>query len=208
MDYLTNLQRDVLKEIGNVGSGNAATSMSKLMNQEVALNAPGLKIIPFEEVVEMLGGAETPVAANMFRIESGAPGIVFFILSIQEADIVVKRFTNQSIFNENNEPNELAVSALQEFANILTGSYLSALSDFTGLKMKPSIPFTSIDMAGAVISEGILEISQRLDYAIVIDTVLVGKEAANQKISGQFLFLPYPDSFSKIFHSLGIDRYE
>ncbi|MDY0396392.1 chemotaxis protein CheC [Virgibacillus halophilus] len=172
MKKLTNMQRDALREIGNIGSGNAATSMAKMMQNKVEMAVPDLKIIAFEEVMDMLGGAETTVVANMFRINGNAPGTVFLIMSLEEADSIAQHFSGLELFDCQDDPEPLGVSAIQEFANILTSAYVSALADFTGLHMQPSVPLISIDMAGAVISQGLVEISQANDYAIIIDTVM------------------------------------
>ena len=97
------------------------------------------------------------------------------------------------------------LSALQELGNILAGSYLSSLSDFTGLNLYPSVPATSIDMLGAIISYGFIELSQFSDYVIVIDTAL--NETNNEiveRVDGHFFLLPDPESFDIIFQSLGV----
>ncbi|MFD2208849.1 chemotaxis protein CheC [Virgibacillus halophilus] len=205
MKKLTNMQRDALREIGNIGSGNAATSMAKMMQNKVEMAVPDLKIIAFEEVMDMLGGAETTVVANMFRINGNAPGTVFLIMSLEEADSIAQHFSGLELFDCQDDPEPLGVSAIQEFANILTSAYVSALADFTGLHMQPSVPLISIDMAGAVISQGLVEISQANDYAIIIDTVMnVPAKKGMVQSNGQFLLLPDPDSLPKIFSALGI----
>ena len=99
----------------------------------------------------------------------------------------------------------MALSALQELGNILAGSYLSALSDFTGLDLYPSVPAISIDMLGAILSYGFLELSHYSDIAIVIDTALIDANDDDQMgVEGHFLLIPDPQSFDIIFHSLGV----
>ena len=96
------------------------------------------------------------------------------------------------------------MSCLQELGNILSGSYLSALSDFTNLNIYPSVPSLTIDMVGATLSFGLLELSQVSDYAIVIDTVLEKEGNLFETINGHFFLLPDPNSFDVIFNSLGV----
>ena len=62
MDFLDGMQLDVLKEIGNIGAGNAATSLSKLLSRRVGMNVPEVKLIQFNQVEMVVGGAETLVA--------------------------------------------------------------------------------------------------------------------------------------------------
>lgn len=209
MNNLTNVQMDVLREVGNIGAGNAATSMSKLINKKIEMQIPSVNIVSFNEAIEMIGGAETPIAGIMIHIFGDVPGKVYFILTIEEAEFLVKRITGKSSFNllSGEELNDFLISALKEAGNILTGSYISALSDFTGLSMHPSVPFLSIDMAGAVLSESLIEVSQVTDYALIIDTKMNDGESTNST-HGNFLFLPNPESFTKIFEALGIAENE
>lgn len=206
---LSPVQMDVLQEIGNIGSGNAATSMSKLLNKKVDMHVPSVKVIAFNDVMEMVGGPEILIVAIMIRIKGNAPGTVFFILTLPEAANIVRQITAEPefvIFGDT-PPSELALSSLQEVGNILAGSYLSALSDFTGINMQPSVPLLSIDMAGAILTEGLIELSQVMDYAIIIDTTINELDLATG-INGKFLLLPDPESFDQIFGALGISEYE
>src|SRR5690625_7461407 len=111
------------------------------------------------------------------------------------------------IIFENGEPNELAISVLQESANILTGAYLSAISDFTNIKMATTVPFLSIDMAAATLVTGLVELSNVTDYAITIETTLAD-DASEGGASGQFLLIPDPPAIPKLIHDLGIDYSE
>lgn len=212
MDFrngLSLVQMDVLQEIGNIGAGNAATAMSKLVNKKIDMYVPSVKVIAFDDVMEMIGGPENLIIAIMIRIHGNAPGTVFFILTVPEAENLVRQITSESkfvIFGDK-PPSELAVSALQEVGNILAGSYLSALSDFTGINMQPSVPSLSIDMAGAIITEGLLELSQVMDYAIIIDTTINEVDSSNG-VNGKFFLLPDPQSFDQIFKALGINDHE
>lgn len=211
MDPLTQLSHtklDVLREIGNIGAGNAATSMSKLINKKIDMKVPSVNVTGFNEAVDMIGGPEKPIVAILIYIQGAAPGSVYFILSIEEANRLLNEVTagDESLLS-GEEPNEFAISALQETGNILAGSYLSALSDFTHINMQPSIPYLSIDMAGATLTEGFLETSMESDYVIVIDTKIKDFENVNG-IHGQFFLLPDPDAFAKLFQALGMDYHE
>ncbi|WP_106497604.1 chemotaxis protein CheC [Lentibacillus sp. Marseille-P4043] len=206
---LSYVQLDVLREIGNIGAGNAATSMSKLLDTKVDMQVPAVEVVAFDEVMDMIGGPEELIVAIFIRIQGPAPGTVYFILTKDEAEYLVRAVTSdpEFILNDVEQPNELAISALLEVGNILAGSYLSALSDFTNINMQPSVPSLSIDMAGAILTVGLLELSQVTDYAIIIDTK-INQQLAENGIRGHFLLLPDPSSFGRIFASLGIDDHE
>ncbi|MNV90376.1 CheY-P phosphatase CheC [compost metagenome] len=99
------------------------------------------------------------------------------------------------------ELGEMELSALSEIGNILAGSYLSSLADFTSLSMYPTVPALAMDMAGAILSYGLLQFGQMGDDALLIDTTFF--EGKNE-IEGQFFLIPDPESFPKIFKSLGV----
>ncbi|WP_067838538.1 chemotaxis protein CheC [Amphibacillus sediminis] len=205
IESLTDYQIDTLKEIGNIGAGNAATSLSMLLNRKVDMHVPAVRVVDYNEMMELAGGPETIIAAVFLRIEGDAPGNMFFVLSPEEANGFVKQMTGLTEFSITDaEPNDMALSALQEMGNILAGSYLSALSDFINVLLQPSVPLLTIDMAGAILAEGLLELSQVSDYAIIIETIIDDQEDHNQPIRGHFFLLPDPDSFPKIFNQLGV----
>ncbi|WP_257350025.1 chemotaxis protein CheC [Pseudalkalibacillus decolorationis] len=204
-EQFTDFHKDVLKEIGNIGAGNAATALSKLVHKSVDMSVPSVELVPFNEVTELIGGAEMVVAATFLRVSGDAPGNMFFILSITEAVHLTQQLTgDQSITEETILDLEISRSALQETGNILAGSYLSSFSDFTGLKLAPSVPFLTVDMVAAVLSHGLIEMSQVSDFAIIIDTQLIDSQRNKTGVEGHFLLLPDPESFQTIFQALGV----
>ncbi|GAE36050.1 chemotaxis protein CheC [Halalkalibacter akibai] len=196
---------DVLKEIGNIGAGHAATALSQILNQTIDMSVPAVRIVSFQDLPEQIGGADTEVAAIFLRIEGEAPGSIFYISQIKEAEKLIQRLTKDSHFQLEDPPfNELGISAFLEVGNILAGSYLSSLADFTNLLLQPSVPGFTVDMVGAILNYGLIPLSEVSDYAIVIDTEMMelGPEAG--KIRGHFFLLPDPQSFNEIFTALGV----
>ncbi len=209
---LTFTQKDFLKEIGNIAAGNATTAMSTLINERMTMDIPSVKMITINELMEEIGGPEKLVVTNFFRISGELPGTVYFVLTLEEAEFLIKKVTmndSMRIFDceDDIEPNEMAISVLEEVANIITGAYLSAISDFTQIKMAASVPYLSIDMAAATLVTGLIELSNVTDYAITIESSLAD---GNKKgmTSGQFLLIPDPPSIPKLFRALGIEENE
>jgi chemotaxis protein CheC len=203
MDVFKNFREsnmDVLKEIGNIGAGNAATALSLMLNKPIDMSVPKVRILGFEEVSDVVGGAEQIVVAIFLRVEGDAPGNLFFILSIESAKSLLRRLAGINV-SENDTFNEMELSALNEIGNILSGSYLSSLADFTNLSMYPTVPSLAIDMAGAILSYGLLQYGDMGDVALLIDTKFL---EGDQVVDGQFFLIPDPESFSKIFKSLGV----
>lgn len=199
---LSRIQLDALKEIGNIGAGNAATSMARLMQKRIDMDVPSVDIVTFDEMIDIIGGSEQLIVSMYFKITGEAPGIVYFIFTLEEAETLIgQMFTEDRRLFKSDHIDELAISALQESGNILTSAYLSALADFIKLSMQPSIPYLSVDMAGAVLTAGLTELLHISDYAIVINTAIGD---ANIGLNGHFFYLPNPETLPKIFFALGI----
>jgi chemotaxis protein CheC len=203
---ITDMHLDVLKEVGNIGAAHAATSLSQLLDRKIDMYVPNVKLVSFDEMFDLAGGAETIVAGIFLRIEGDLSGSMFFVLALESANHFIRRLIGDETFDFAS-PNisEMGISAMQELGNILSGSYLSALSDFTGLKIYPTVPSLSVDMVGAIVSFGLIEVSQYSDEVIVIDTQICeeGIDGASS-VNGHFFLLPDPSSYTTIFRSLGV----
>lgn len=198
--HFKDFKMDVLKEVGNIGAGNAATALSQLLNKPIDMAVPKVQLLNFEEITDKVGGAEELVYAVFLRVEGEAPGNLFFILSPEAAMNLLNRVAGIEI-SDKMELGEMELSALSEIGNILAGSYLSSLADFTSLSMYPTVPALAMDMAGAILGYGLLQFGQMGDDALLIDTTFF--EGQNE-IEGQFFLIPDPESFPKIFKSLGV----
>lgn len=194
------LQMDVLKEIGNIGSGNATTALSNLLNRPVNMTVPSVQIMDFNDVTEIYGGAEEVVVGIFLRVVGDAEGNMFFIISQESAKKLLYNFVGLEVESDDYF-SDMEISALSEIGNILTGSYLSSLSDFTKLNMVPSVPALSIDMTGAILSYGLLQYGRMGDQALFIDTKFLEGE---HEIEGHFFLIPDPDSIDIIFNALGV----
>ncbi|AIF66396.1 chemotaxis protein CheY [Terribacillus saccharophilus] len=206
---ITEDQLDALKEAGNIGAGNAATALSTLLRQDIDMKVPAVRICHFNELIESIGGAELPLAAIYLRVQGDAPGNMFFLLQPAEAELFVHYITgNESFSWSNTSHDDINLSALHEMGNILAGSYLSAISDFAKVNMQPSVPQISVDMGGAILANGLIEIAEESDYTVVIDTVIALNDPNQQQhmVEGKFLLLLHPEAFGHLFRALGVEE--
>ncbi len=203
---ISDMHLDVLKEIGNIGAAHAATSLSELLQRKIDMHVPKVALVSFDDMFELAGGSENVVVGIFLRIEGDLSGSMFFVLPIDSANRFIRRLIGNPQFDflTPESIDEIGVSAMQELGNILSGSYLSALSDFTGLKIFPTVPSLSVDMVGAIVSFGLIEVSHYSDEVIVIDTKIVEEEENDKSVDGHFFLLPDPPSYITIFKSLGV----
>jgi chemotaxis protein CheC len=200
LDKVNFIQIDVLKEVGNIGSGNAATALSKMINKRIDMGVPEVKVLEFKDVNEMLGSAETNVVGVMLSVFGDISGFIIFILEEVDAKRLLQILMGQ-IGEECDDFCEIQISALKELGNILTGSYLSALSTLTSLNIVASVPQIAIDMVGAIISVPAIELGKTGESVLYIETEFNDGE---DKVTGDFLLIPDVDSYDILLRALGV----
>ena len=193
------LHFDVLKEIANIGAGNATTALSKMLSTKVDMKVPCIQFMEFKELAEGIGGAENIVVGILLTLDTGIEGMMMFVLESDSAEAIVNLLMGKS--GKLDEFSEMDLSALQEIGNIIAGSYLSAISAFTNMTITASVPYLSIDMAGAILSVPAIEFSKISDKALLIETEFGDKDTI---INGYFILIPTLDAFTTIFSALGL----
>lgn len=199
-DRLQAIHLDVLKEIGNIGVGNAATSLSQMIGKKIDMEVPQAAVSNLNQLIQVLGDDEEVVVCISLEVTGDTSANVFFILKEQSSLQLVDRLMGLAP-GTYKELDDTGQSALQEVGNILTGSILNAMSSMTNLKMLSSVPAFANDMLGAVLSAALLERGYFDDMALIIETRFYDEDVA---IDGYFFMLPQDDSLDKIFISVGV----
>lgn len=194
-----NIIIDVLREIGNIGAGNAATSLAKMIDKKIDMKVPVVKLLDFDEVPDLLGGPENVVCGIFFKLEGDITGSIMFVLDQPSAlnlvDLLMPR--------DNSEFDEFTVSALKEIGNILSGSYIASLSGLTNLQIKISVPALAIDMAGAILSVPAIHFGQLSDNVLIIQNEFIETLEA-KSVDGYFFLIPDLESYEVLLGSLGV----
>lgn len=190
---------DVLREIGNIGAGNAATSLANMINKKVDMKVPVVSLLEFGEVPEILGGAENVVVGIFFKFEGDITGSIMFVLEQSSALNLV----NLLMPMDTKEFDELTTSALKEIGNILAGAYIASLSGLTNLNVKISVPAMCVDMAGAILSVPAIEFGLMADQVMIIKNEFV-EEMTSDSVDGYFFLIPDIDSYDRLLGSLGV----
>lgn len=199
LDNMDNMQFDVLKEIGNIGAGNATTALSTMINSKVDMNVPKVDLLELKELPDMLGGAEEIVVGILITLEGEINGMMMFMMDQISACRIVNILMGKNSVLE--EFTEMEYSALREIGNIIAGAYLSSLSTLTGIKINASIPYMSIDMAGAILSVPAIEFGKVGDKALIIETQFTKDDS---DVNGYFILIPTLESYDVILKSLGL----
>ncbi|ETA67233.1 MAG: chemotaxis protein CheC [Methanolobus sp.] len=194
---LSELQVSALREIVNIGVGNAVTSLSKMIETGVKIEVPDFKVELIEDVPEVLGGAANVVSGVIMHVNGDIEGYIMMMLPEEAAQTICEIITHE----ENTDIlTPLNQSLLEEVGHILAGSYVSSLSDFLGLNIRISTPMQTFDMLGAIIDQILIEMSQKVEHALLFDTMFI---IQGNRTDGFFLTMFDPDSMDTI-----IDRIE
>jgi len=200
-EELSDIHIDVLKELGNIGAGNAATSLSKLLNDNVNIRIPSVKITDFDTAVNSLGGAEAMTVGVLLNFSNEANGMIMFLLSMEDAKNITRIILCEEEGCEDDGLNEIKLSAIREIGNILGSSYVSSIALLTGLKINVSVPYIAIDMAGALLSVPVIQ------FGAVGDKVLFIEErfSTNQgDLNGEIIMFAEVETLRTIMHRLGL----
>ena len=189
---------DVLKELANIGVGNAVTSLSTMLNEEkINMDVPSARLVLLQDVPELLGGAELPVAGVYIGSSGDADLTILFVLPLDSGVNLISTLVPGS----NGLFDEMGISVLTEVGNILTTSYLNALSFMTNLLLIPNPPEVAVDMSGAIISTIMAEKYMVEDEVVLLSTAL---KSMKTRIEGHILIFPDAGALKKIFTLLGI----
>lgn len=189
---------DVLKELGNIGAGNATTALAQMLQCKVDMKVPQVKLLEFSEIGDLMGGEEQIMAGIYLCVEGDITGSIMFLLEKGAARHLVSKLMGMELPTE--EFGEIEVSALKEIGNIITGAYLNSLSTLTNLKIYPSVPDLTIDMAGAILSVPAIEFGTLGDKILLIQTQFTD----DCELDGYFILVPDLESYAKILAALGL----
>jgi len=196
---------DVFKEIGNIGAGNAASALAGVLNRRISMTVPDASVVPFNNIINVLEGPETLVAGMLIDISGDLNGYILLLLGMKDAMAMVSQAL-ESPMRDITAPDftltDMERDTLTEITNIIVGSFLSAISSFTGLRIIPTVPQIAVDMLGAIISIATIE------YGKVGDTVLFLKTQFNDlagDISGHFFLIPDYNSYKILIEALGLE---
>lgn len=188
---------DVLKELVNIGVGNAVTSLSKMLGEEkIDMDIPVATLVPLQDVPDLLGGGEVAVAGVYIQSTGDVRLTILLVLSLDSASNLIKSL----LPGAKGDLDEMGISVLVEVGNILTSSYLNAISVMADLQLLPSPPQIAVDMSGAIISTVMAENHLIDDEVVLLRTTLSTMES---RIDGNIFILPDGDALEKIFSLLG-----
>ena len=199
---LSDLERDALREVANIGAGHAATALSQMTGSKIMISVPQVSIRALEDVATLVGPPDTVIAGVLMHVMGDFTGRTLVVLEERSARALCTLLLRRP------PPSPTGFDAMQqstikETGNILCSAYLNALSDFLGMMLLPSVPALVVDLAGAVLTTAYLNFGHDRDTVFCVETDF-RIEGSNESLTGQFLLLPDPPSLSAIFDAIRI----
>ncbi|RAO98911.1 hypothetical protein PW5551_07485 [Petrotoga sp. 9PW.55.5.1] len=201
-DELNEEKLDTLKEIGNIGTGNAATSISNMLAKKIDITVPSVEILPVSKLWEEFKNPEEITAGSMVEIEGDLHGAILFLLGIEET----KEFLELLMLprpSDLTQLDEMSSSAIGEIGNIICSSYISAISNFTGLNIHSMPPRVTVDMLTAIVSESSLMITGGEDFVILIRTDITIEEHSGN-VKGFLIYISDEKNVEELLKTLGM----
>lgn len=201
---LNAIQMDFLRELENIGAGNAATALANMLDRQIGLNVPNACFCDFSKMHEVLGGAEQLVTGSLVEMCGDLRGAILFVQTLNDSRKLSKALLYTMGVEESDEPefpSEMQRSALMEIANILCGAYVNAIASLTDLYINCSVPGFAIDMAGAMMNLPAAMYGTFGDTVLLLETVFVDHD---EYISGHFFLIPDIESHDLLMQKMGI----
>ena len=200
-DELSSLELDTLKEIGSIGTGNAATSLSALIGMPVRIQMPEVRIMGYNEAIEWIGGPEEITAGVLVGMGGQISGIMLSVQQLEFVNLVLETMLGKTVADYT-ELQEMEHSALTEVGNIMISTFINALSGLAGIDIDLTVPAFTVDMQGAIMAVPMAEYGGQSDYIMTIggDFICNGK-----KIPCRLLLSPDIRSLNFLLRKLGVD---
>ena len=188
---------NALTELGNIGAGNATTSLSVMLNSKLTMSPPKVDIYDFNSLESILGGPDATVMGVLSTIGGDMNAMILFVVGMEDAENLVKALMGDEV----EWHSEIGISAIGEIANIIIGSYVASLETLTGMKMRYTQPESCIDMAGAILSVPCIEFGKISDKALLINSQF---KAGEKEVDGYIMMMSEVHSFDALLNKLGI----
>ena len=203
-DELSSLEIDTLREIGSIGTGNAATSLSALIGMPVRIQQPEVRIMEYNEAIEWIGGPEPITAGALVGMSGQLSGIMLSVQQMDFVNLVLESMMGKTI-QDYMELEELERSALIEVGNIMISTFINALSGLAGIEINLTVPAFTVDMQGAIMAVPMAEYGGQSNYIMTIggNFICNGKE-----IPCRLLLSPDIRSLNFLLRKLGVNSGE
>lgn len=200
LENLDDLHISVLTEIGNIGSGNAATALASLLNTMVDIEIPSIQLIDFDQVSDYLGGGDQPAIGVTITLEGDVQGMMLQIMQKEFASRLINTFYEKDL-SSLDDITDMDLSVVREMANITTAAYVNSISTMTDTYINITPPVDYKDTIAHIISIPTAEFATLGKKVLFIDERFC---IANTEIKSSMILILELSSMSTLFEKLGL----
>lgn len=202
-DYneLSSLELDTLREIGSIGTGNAATALSELIGQEVRIQDPEVRIMEYNEAIDWIGGPEEITAGVLVRLSKQINGIMLSVQKLDFVNLVLESMMGKSV-EDYLGLHEMESSALIEVGNIMISTFINALTGLSDIQVDLTVPAFTVDMQGAIMAVPMAAYGGQSNYIMTIGGKFI---CNNAEVPCRLLMSPDLRSLEFLLRKLGVD---
>ena len=205
VNLLSDIEKDLLGEIGNISMGSASTALYQIINQKVNITTPVVSITTLKEIKETF---ETPTVVLDVEYTSGIIGRNILIIKTEDAAVIANLMMGGDGIVENHELSEIEISAVQEAMNQMIGSAATSMATMFSREVNISPPISKIwsnseDALSSEIPEdqAIVRVNFRMTIGNLVDSnimqilpvetakkivsIMIGKEDEDSNVSEQ-----------------------
>ncbi len=199
-DQLSSLEIDTLREIGSIGTGNAATALSQMIGKEVRITLPEVRIMGYNEAIEWIGGPEQVTAGVLVGMSGQMSGLMLSVQKLGFINLVLEQMLGNPI-EDYHQLDELGKSTLVEVGNIMISTFINALSGLSNISVNLTVPAFAVDMQGAILSVPMAAYGGMSDYLMTIGGNFVCEE---EQVPCRLLLSPDLGSLNFLLKKLGV----
>ena len=199
-EELNGLELDTIREIGSIGTGNAATALSSMLGCEVRIDMPEVRIMGYNEAIDWIGGPEVITAGVLVHMSGELNGIMLSVQQIEFVNLVLNRMVGHTV-SDYMELTDLDRSALVEVGNIMISTFINALSSLAEITTHLTVPAFAVDMQGAILTVPMAEFGGQSDYIMTIGADFI---CHGQKVPCRLLLSPDIRCLNFLLKKLGV----
>ena len=200
IDDLGAMHLDVLKELGNIGSGNAATSLASFLNTTVDIEVPTISLMRYETVAQYLGSGDDKMVSLSLKLEGDLDGVMLQVIQPSFIKRVINTFYPKEI-NTVDDLDDMDLSAVQEISNISTAAYVNSLAQLTNTFINISPPIPLVDTLDTIMQSAADQFVEIGEEVLYIDENLY---IAGTEVKSSMILILSLDSMKVLFDKLGI----
>ena len=193
----SDIQVDAIREICSIASGTAASALSQVLNKKITMKVPEIRIVPIEVATEIMGDPDSIVAGVYSRLLGDFSGGLLLTFPREDVIMLVGKLTGNEV--KVHSLSELDVSAVSEVGNIISASFVNAISKIINKTILISVPKLAFDMLGAIVDFILIELAENAEQALIMK---IEFEDVPRTISGHFFILPNPGSLDMLLDSI------